>query len=56
MLFISQLAFKEEDSKKKVRTAKAAVDKVLWDPNLDKSEFVVGYFDKYMGTLELPIQ
>jgi len=55
MLFVTQLAFKEEDNKKKVRTAKAAVDKVLWDPNLDKSEFVVGYFDKYMGTLEVPI-
>lgn len=36
-MFISQLAYKEDDVKKKVRTAKAAIDKVLWDPNLDKS-------------------
>lgn len=54
-MFVSQLAFKEEDVKKKVRTAKAAIDKVLWDPNLDSSEYTVGYFDKYMGTLEMSI-
>lgn len=38
-----------------MRTAKAAIDKVVWDPNIDTNEFTVGYFDKYMGTLETPI-
>jgi uncharacterized protein (UPF0248 family) len=54
-MFFTQLAYKEEESKKKVRTAKAAIDKVLWDPNLDQNEFSVGYFDKYMGVLETKI-
>ena len=36
---------------KKLRTAKAILDKILWS-NLNKEEFRVGYLDKEMGLIE----
>jgi hypothetical protein len=36
---------------RKLRTAKAVLDKILWC-NLNKDEFKVGYVDKKMGLIE----
>lgn len=35
---------------------KAVLDKILWDPNLNKDEYKVGYFDKYMGILDIKVE
>ena len=43
---------KEETGKvKKLRTAKAILDKIMWS-DVKKDEFKVGYMDKEMGLIE----
>jgi uncharacterized protein (UPF0248 family) len=39
------------EKKEKLRTAKNIIDKITWDPNLNKEDFRVGYLDKYEGLL-----
>ena len=34
---------------------KAVLDKIEWDPNLNKSEYKIGYLDKYMGLLDVTV-
>ncbi|XP_056143027.1 LOW QUALITY PROTEIN: leukocyte receptor cluster member 9 [Lampris incognitus] len=46
----------EKESKKKprMRTADDVISRVLWDPWLEASGFVVGYVDRFLGVLERP--
>uniref|UniRef100_A0A3B4AE74 Leukocyte receptor cluster (LRC) member 9 n=1 Tax=Periophthalmus magnuspinnatus TaxID=409849 RepID=A0A3B4AE74_9GOBI len=37
-----------------MRTADDVISRVLWDPSVDSSEFVVGYVDRFLGVLERP--
>lgn len=41
----------EPNRMKRLRTAKAVLDKILWS-SLNKEEFKVGYMDKDMGLIE----
>lgn len=43
----------EPVKQKKLRTSKAVLDRILWDDNLDKTEFRIGLIDKDMGTIEV---
>ena len=40
------------DKTKKFRTAADAMNRIRWDPQLDSSDFVVGYEDRFMGAQE----
>lgn len=40
---------------KKLRTAKAVIDKILWAGPRDKSEYKIGVADKDMGTIEVTL-
>ena len=44
------------EKKDKLRTAKNIIDKITWDPNIEKEEFRVGYLDKYEGVLEVSFE
>ncbi|XP_001376979.4 leukocyte receptor cluster member 9 [Monodelphis domestica] len=37
-----------------MRTARAVIDRILWDPQLDPDDFSVGYVDRFRGVLEEP--
>lgn len=37
-----------------MRTADDVISRVLWDPSVDASDFVVGYVDRFLGVLERP--
>lgn len=37
-----------------MRTADDVISRILWDPVVDSSEFVVGYVDRFLGVLERP--
>ncbi|XP_033837658.1 leukocyte receptor cluster member 9 [Periophthalmus magnuspinnatus] len=45
---------KEVNKKPRMRTADDVISRVLWDPSVDSSEFVVGYVDRFLGVLERP--
>ncbi|XP_077577885.1 leukocyte receptor cluster member 9 [Stigmatopora nigra] len=47
---------KNEDVNKKprMRTADDVISRILWDPSLDGSEFIVGYLDRFLGVLDRP--
>ncbi|KAK3292335.1 2'-5' RNA ligase superfamily-domain-containing protein [Chaetomium fimeti] len=40
------------DKTKKFRTAADAINRIRWDPQLDSSDFVVGYEDRFTGAQE----
>jgi hypothetical protein len=44
-------SMQEPQRVKKLKTAKAVMDKILWS-NLNKEDFRVGYIDKNMGLVE----
>ena len=47
----------EPVKQKKLRTAKAVIDKILWGGLSQKSEYKIGIIDKDMGTIEVtPMQ
>lgn len=37
-----------------MRTADDVISRILWDPVVNSSEFVVGYVDRFLGVLERP--
>lgn len=37
-----------------MRTADDVISRILWDPVVDSSEFVVGYVDRFLGVVERP--
>lgn len=45
---------KEVNKKPRMRTADDVISRILWDPSVDSSEFVVGYVDRFLGVLERP--
>ncbi|KAK2844680.1 hypothetical protein Q5P01_011339 [Channa striata] len=45
---------KELDKKPRMRTADDVISRILWDPLVDASEFVVGYLDRFLGVVERP--
>uniref|UniRef100_A0A8D3AP16 C3H1-type domain-containing protein n=2 Tax=Scophthalmus maximus TaxID=52904 RepID=A0A8D3AP16_SCOMX len=45
---------KEVNKKPRMRTADEVISRILWDPSVDSSEFVVGYVDRFLGVLERP--
>ncbi|XP_037640832.1 leukocyte receptor cluster member 9 isoform X1 [Sebastes umbrosus] len=45
---------KEVYKKPRMRTADDVISRILWDPPVDGSEFVVGYVDRFLGVLERP--
>ncbi|XP_034030528.1 leukocyte receptor cluster member 9 [Thalassophryne amazonica] len=45
---------KEVRKKPRMRTADDVISRILWDPTVDPSEFVVGYVDRFLGVLERP--
>uniref|UniRef100_A0A3Q4G671 C3H1-type domain-containing protein n=1 Tax=Neolamprologus brichardi TaxID=32507 RepID=A0A3Q4G671_NEOBR len=44
----------EVNKKPRMRTADEVISRILWDPSVDASEFVVGYVDRFLGVLERP--
>ncbi|KAM9310350.1 leukocyte receptor cluster member 9 isoform 2-T2 [Pholidichthys leucotaenia] len=44
----------EMNKKPRMRTADDVISRILWDPSVDGSEFVVGYVDRFLGVLERP--
>uniref|UniRef100_H3BYS7 C3H1-type domain-containing protein n=1 Tax=Tetraodon nigroviridis TaxID=99883 RepID=H3BYS7_TETNG len=42
------------NKKPRMRTADDVISRILWDPVVDSSEFVVGYVDRFLGVLERP--
>lgn len=48
--------YPEKVTKKKprMRTADDVISRILWDPSVDASQFVVGYVDRFLGVLERP--
>ncbi|RVE62874.1 hypothetical protein OJAV_G00160560 [Oryzias javanicus] len=44
----------EVTKKPRMRTADDVISRILWDPLVDASEFVVGYVDRFLGVLERP--
>jgi uncharacterized protein (UPF0248 family) len=40
------------DKTKKFRTAADAINRIRWDPQLDSSDFLVGYEDRFIGPQE----
>ncbi|XP_030606383.1 leukocyte receptor cluster member 9 isoform X1 [Archocentrus centrarchus] len=45
---------REVNKKPRMRTADDVISRILWDPSVDASEFVVGYVDRFLGVLERP--
>nr|XP_046255709.1 leukocyte receptor cluster member 9 isoform X1 [Scatophagus argus] len=45
---------KDVNKKPRMRTADDVISRILWDPSVDASEFVVGYVDRFLGVLERP--
>ncbi|XP_045901148.1 leukocyte receptor cluster member 9 isoform X1 [Micropterus dolomieu] len=45
---------KEVNKKPRMRTADEVISRILWDPSVDSSEFLVGYVDRFLGVLERP--
>ncbi|XP_024123055.1 leukocyte receptor cluster member 9 [Oryzias melastigma] len=44
----------EVTKKPRMRTADDVISRILWDPSVDASEFIVGYVDRFLGVLERP--
>lgn len=44
------------NKKEKLRTAKNIIDKITWDEHFKKSDFRVGYLDKFTGMLESSLE
>ena len=40
----------------KFRTAQDVIKRLRWDPHLDRSDFVVGYEDRFLGAREKPLE
>ncbi|KAF7655554.1 hypothetical protein LDENG_00054470 [Lucifuga dentata] len=45
---------KEINKKPRMRTADDVISRILWDPSVEASEFIVGYVDRFLGVLERP--
>uniref|UniRef100_UPI003AADF6BE leukocyte receptor cluster member 9 isoform X1 n=1 Tax=Centroberyx gerrardi TaxID=166262 RepID=UPI003AADF6BE len=45
---------KELNKKPRMRTADDVISRILWDPSVEASEFIVGYVDRFLGVLERP--
>nr|XP_057912263.1 leukocyte receptor cluster member 9 isoform X2 [Doryrhamphus excisus] len=46
---------KDDISKKpRMRTADDIISRIVWDPSVDASQFLVGYVDRFLGVLERP--
>ncbi|KAM7383359.1 hypothetical protein PAMP_003020 [Pampus punctatissimus] len=45
---------KDLSKKPRMRTADDVISRILWDPSVDASKFVVGYVDRFLGVLERP--
>lgn len=44
----------KKDQGGKFKGADLIFDRILWDKKFDKSEFSVGYEDRFLGILEVP--
>uniref|UniRef100_A0A3Q1F646 Leukocyte receptor cluster member 9 n=1 Tax=Acanthochromis polyacanthus TaxID=80966 RepID=A0A3Q1F646_9TELE len=44
----------EVNKKPRMRTADDVISRILWDPSVEASDFVVGYVDRFLGVLERP--
>ncbi|EPE08848.1 hypothetical protein F503_04435 [Ophiostoma piceae UAMH 11346] len=40
----------------KFRTAQDVIKRLRWDPHLDRSDFIVGYEDRFLGAREKPLE
>lgn len=52
--FFNCFSSAEVNKKPRMRTADEVISRILWDPSVDASEFVVGYVDRFLGVLERP--
>lgn len=43
-------------SSKKFKPANKMLDRILWDPSLNKEDFTVGYEDRFLGIMEISIE
>lgn len=53
------LLFEEEEGgnvAKKMKSADHILDCLHWDQRFDESEFTLGYEDRFLGVLEVPLQ
>jgi hypothetical protein len=53
--FVSLYRKSSDVSKKKFIPAFKVLNRILWDPALSKEEFIIGYEDRFLGILEIPI-
>jgi len=44
------------DQKKKSRTSEDVFNRILWDPLMDKKDFIIGYEDRFIGIVESPFE
>uniref|UniRef100_A0A3P8WV07 C3H1-type domain-containing protein n=1 Tax=Cynoglossus semilaevis TaxID=244447 RepID=A0A3P8WV07_CYNSE len=42
------------NKKPRMRTADDVISRILWDPTVEASEFMVGYLDRFLGVVERP--
>lgn len=54
LFFVVVLIHLDGNKKPRMRTADDVISRILWDPVVDSSEFVVGYVDRFLGVLERP--
>lgn len=52
--FLLSHSSSELNKKPRMRTADAVISRILWDPAVDSSKFIVGYVDRFLGVLERP--
>lgn len=49
-----ELSPADVNKKPRMRTADDVISRILWDPSVEASDFVVGYIDRFLGILERP--
>jgi uncharacterized protein (UPF0248 family) len=46
----------DEESKKTLRMSKEIIDRIRWDKNFDTEQLIIGYVDRFVGTLECNLE
>jgi uncharacterized protein (UPF0248 family) len=46
----------EETTKKTLRMSKEIIDRIRWDKNFDTEQLIIGYLDRFVGTLECNLE
>ena len=44
----------ENENKKKLMPADKVIDRIKWDANLNKDDYIICYEDRFLGNMEVP--